>query len=56
MPNSGGGITIEGVTAGGKVLVRLNGRGGFAGGPRSTAGTGGSTATGPTASDITVVP
>jgi len=45
------------VTAGGKVLVRLDGRGGFfGGGPQSTAGTAGGTATGPSASDITVVP
>ena len=44
------------VKSGGKVLVRLDARGGFfGGGPQSTAGTGGTT-TGPSASDVTVVP
>jgi hypothetical protein len=44
------------VTAGGKVLVRLDARGGFGGGPQSTGGSGGGTATSPAASDVTVVP
>jgi hypothetical protein len=44
------------VTTGKTVLVRLDGRGGFRGGPQSTAGTGGGTASSATASDVTVVP
>ena len=45
------------VTTGGRVLVRLDGRGGFSsGGPQSTAGTTGGNPTGPSASDITVEP
>ena len=44
------------VTTGKTVLVRLDGRGGFRGGPQSTAGTGGGTTSNATASDVTVVP
>ena len=52
--------TASDVTTGGKVLVRLNGRGGFGGangGPTaSSAPTASGAPTGPTAGDVTVVP
>jgi hypothetical protein len=46
--------TASAVTTGGKVLVRLNGRGGFVGGTGGPAASG--APTGPTANDVTVVP
>ena len=52
--------TASDVTTGGKVLVRLNGRGGFGGangGPTASGAAAASgTPTGPTAGDVTVVP
>ena len=46
--------TASDVTTGGKVLVRLNGRGGFVGGNGGPAASGAPTS--PTANDVTVVP
>jgi hypothetical protein len=46
--------TASAVTTGGKVLVRLNGRGGFVGGNGGPAASGAPTS--PTANDVTVVP
>jgi hypothetical protein len=46
--------TASAVTTGGKVLVRLNGRGGFFGGNGGPAASGAPTS--PTANDVTVVP
>src|SRR6185369_17849315 len=46
--------TASDVTTGGKVLVRLSGRGGFVGGNGGPAASGAPTS--PTANDVTVVP